>query len=308
MIRWLLVAVGGLIAVIAAVWLIGTGIRQDHRATASRELPIRVDQVWKRITDLDDFARWRPDVDTVELIQRPSNLLPAWRERGSGGVLAIEATVVEPLTRLVFEIIDEGQPFGGSWTYLLEPADSGTRLTITEDGEIYHPIFRFVAKYVLGYDGTINRYLDALEADVVATTGPCAGSPGTPLAKKLGIKPGHIVGTFHAPPHVGDLLGDIPDGARIEADPGEDQVLDVALLFVTDTASLNAEFPTIATRLRPDGGLWVAWPKQGSSLATDLKRDQVRMIGLGHRLVDNKVCAIDEDWSGLRFVYRLKDR
>ncbi len=169
-------------------------------------------------------------------------------------------------------------------------------------------IFRFVAKYVFGYDGTINRYLDALEADVVAATGPCAGSPPTPLAQKLGIKPGHIVGTFHAPAHVPDLLDDLPDGARIEAEPMEGQALDVALLFVTDTASLNAEFSTIKSRLQPDGGLWVAWPKRNSTLATDLDRDRVRNIGLGHRLVDNKVCAIDEDWSGLRFVRRLEDR
>ncbi|MCH7565522.1 MAG: DUF3052 family protein [Gemmatimonadetes bacterium] len=135
-----------------------------------------------------------------------------------------------------------------------------------------------------------------------------AGYSGTPLAKKLGIKPGHIVGTFHAPDHFPGLLADLPESARIEAPPGENQELDVAVLFVTDEGALRAEFSAVAGLLRRNGGLWVAWPKQGSSLATDLKRDQVRNIGLGHRLVDNKVCAIDEDWSGLRFVYRLEDR
>ena len=172
MIRWVFIAVGGLIALITAVWLIGLGLPQDHSVTLSRVLPAPVADVWERITDLDGYARWRPDVDAVELIERPSNVLPAWRERGSGGVLTLEATVAEPLTRLVFEIIDEGQPFGGSWTYLLEPTESGTRLTITEDGEIYSPVFRFVAKFVLGYEGTIKKYLDALEADLEASPAP----------------------------------------------------------------------------------------------------------------------------------------
>ncbi len=134
------------------------------------------------------------------------------------------------------------------------------------------------------------------------------GYSGTPLAKKLGIKPGHFVATFHAPDHFPALLADLPESARVEAHPGGDQDLDVAVLFVTDEGALRTEFPDVAERLRPNGGLWVAWPKQSSSLATDLKGGQVRSIGLEKGLVDNKVCAIDEDWSGLRFVYRLKDR
>ncbi len=135
-----------------------------------------------------------------------------------------------------------------------------------------------------------------------------AGYSRTPLAKKLGIKPGHVVGTFHAPDHFPDLLADLPESARIEAHPGENKELDVAILFVTDEGALRAEFSAVAGLLRRNGGLWVSWPKQSSSLATDLKGGQVRTIGLEKGLVDNKVCAIDEDWSGLRFVYRLEDR
>ncbi|GMR14296.1 MAG: SRPBCC family protein [Gemmatimonadota bacterium] len=172
MIRWSLIALGGLIAAIAAVSFIGLGLPQNHSVTLSRDLPVPVAEVWERLTNLDDFARWRPDVDDVELIERPSNMLPAWRELGGRGVLTLEATVAEPLTRLVFEIIDEGQPFGGSWTYRLEPIESGTRLTITENGEIYNAFFRFIAKYVLGYEGTITKYLDALEADFQASRAP----------------------------------------------------------------------------------------------------------------------------------------
>ena len=135
-----------------------------------------------------------------------------------------------------------------------------------------------------------------------------AGYSGTPLAKKLGIKPGHIVGTFHAPDHFPALLVDLPEDVRVEAHPGGDQKLDVAMLFVTDEGTLRAEFSAVAELLRRNGGLWVSWPKQSSPLATNLKGGQVRTIGLEKGLVDNKVCAIDEDWSGLRFVYRLEDR
>lgn len=140
------------------------------------------------------------------------------------------------------------------------------------------------------------------------TAGYSAGYSGTPLAKKLGIKPGHVVGTFQAPKHFPDLLADLPEDARLQADPEADARLNVAVLFVTDEGELRARFPGIVRMLERDGGLWVSWPKQSSSLATELKGGQVRSIGLEKGLVDNKVCAIDEDWSGLRFVYRLKDR
>lgn len=168
MIRWVLFAVAGLIVIVLVVYGVGLVLPEDHTATLSRELSIPVADVWGRVTDLDDHARWRPDVDSVVWIERPPNVLPAWREYGRTGVLTMEATVAEPLDRLVLEIIDEGLPFGGSWTYEFEPTESGTRLTITEDGEIYHPIFRFVAKFALGYDRTMKAYLDALEADIEA--------------------------------------------------------------------------------------------------------------------------------------------
>ena len=135
-----------------------------------------------------------------------------------------------------------------------------------------------------------------------------AGYSGTPLAKKLGIKAGHHVGTFDAPPHFPALLDPLPDDVDMKREPPPEIELDVAVFFVSDEGELRARFPGISRRLRPNGGLWVSWPKKSSPLATDLRDSHVRSIGLEAGLVDNKVCAIDNDWSGLRFVYRLSDR
>ena len=131
---------------------------------------------------------------------------------------------------------------------------------------------------------------------------------GTPLTKKLGIKAGHRVGIFNAPPHVSELLEALSDGALVERDSDVDIQLDVALVFVTCERELRARFEAIYPRLRKNGGLWVSWPKKTSAFATRLRKNRVRSVGLEAGLVDNKICAIDEDWSGLRFVYRVSDR
>ena len=135
-----------------------------------------------------------------------------------------------------------------------------------------------------------------------------AGYSGTPLAKKLGIKAESRVGTFGAPPHFPSILEGVPDDVTLVADPDPAVELDVAVLFVTSEADLEARFAEIAERMSTSGGLWVAWPKKRSPLATELRENHVRSIGLASGLVDNKICAIDVDWSGLRFVRRLVDR
>ncbi len=134
-----------------------------------------------------------------------------------------------------------------------------------------------------------------------------AGYSGTPLPRKLGIKEGHRVGTINAPLHFRELLVDLPHGVRfVEVDEGEP--LDVIVLFATELEALRQAFPTAAARIQPNGGLWVGWPKKSSPLAGELDGGTVRTTGLEFGLVDNKVCAIDQDWSGLRFVYRIEDR
>ena len=134
-----------------------------------------------------------------------------------------------------------------------------------------------------------------------------AGYSGTPLPKKLGIKPGHRVALLDAPSGLRDAIAPSTEAVEI-VDTVRDEPLDVILLFVTSVRAIAQRFASAATALRPAGGLWVCWPKKASGVITDLTEDVIRGVGLAAGLVDNKVCAVDATWSGLRFVYRLKDR
>jgi len=133
-----------------------------------------------------------------------------------------------------------------------------------------------------------------------------AGYSGTPLVKKLGIKSGFNVAFVNPPPDFVETL-ELPDKTKI-CSPTSRQPLDFALLFVGSKQALAKKFSVVAARLKPDGMLWVSWPKKASPIKSDLTEDVVRELGLSEGLVDVKVCAVDEVWSGLKFVFRLKDR
>ena len=133
-----------------------------------------------------------------------------------------------------------------------------------------------------------------------------SGYSGTPLSKKLGIKEGARVGTFGGPDGLGSLLEPLPAGVEIRAEPTD--VADVLIVFATSSVELEDRFGAALHLLPAAGGLWVGWPKKSSGIETDLGFDAVQTHGLAAGLVDNKVCAIDETWSGLRFVVRTADR
>jgi hypothetical protein len=136
-----------------------------------------------------------------------------------------------------------------------------------------------------------------------------AGYSGTPLARKLGIEPGSSVALVGAPDGFEQLLAPVPDGARLSRRlPRKGSRADVAVVFATAAADLERRFDAVAAALTPAGGLWVAWPKRSSGVPTDLDENTIRDIGLVHGMVDNKVCAVTDVWSGLRFVLRRKDR
>lgn len=134
-----------------------------------------------------------------------------------------------------------------------------------------------------------------------------AGYSGTPLVRKLGIKPDARLGLIGAPEGFDDTLGELPPGVRVRRRLGGGP-FDVIVAFHSRRADLERRLPALAGALDPAGGLWLAWPKRASGVATDLTDDVVRGLGLGAGLVDNKVCAIDHVWSGLRLVYRRRDR
>lgn len=132
-----------------------------------------------------------------------------------------------------------------------------------------------------------------------------AGYSRRPLVQKLGIKPGFKVVFFAMPRGYEKTLGRLPEGASVAR--AGDQV-DFIQLFAKDRASLERDMPPLKAVLKRDGMLWVSWPKAASGVPTDLGDRAVREVGLSNGLVDVKVCAIDETWSGLKFVRRVKDR
>jgi hypothetical protein len=133
-----------------------------------------------------------------------------------------------------------------------------------------------------------------------------AGYSGTPLVRKLGIKAEARVGLIGAPDGFDEVLGELPPGVTVR--PRLQGSLDVIVAFFTRASDLDRRLPALKAALDETGGLWLAWPKRASGVPTDLTEGPVRELGLAAGLVDNKVCAIDATWSGLRFVYRLVDR
>jgi|SRR5579862_4170647 len=132
------------------------------------------------------------------------------------------------------------------------------------------------------------------------------GYSGTPLPKKLGIKPGFHVCLIEAPSDVQAELKAALGGCEEVIDAKAP--LDFAMLFTKSKTGLTKDFQRLSSRLAPAGMLWICWPKKSSGVVTDLDENNVREIGLAAGLVDVKVCAVTEIWSGLKFVRRLKDR
>jgi hypothetical protein len=134
-----------------------------------------------------------------------------------------------------------------------------------------------------------------------------AGYSGTPLAKKLGIQEGHRLVLLDAPAHFASSLEPLPP-VRIDHSLRGKDPIDVAVAFVKKRLDLEKRVAAVHPRLAPAGGLWIAWPKKASKVPTDITEDVIRDVVLPRGLVDNKVCAIDDVWSGLRVVIRKELR
>lgn len=134
-----------------------------------------------------------------------------------------------------------------------------------------------------------------------------AGYSGTPLVKKLGIKPGNTVLPVNEPDHYFDLLGELPENIEI-VDSSYSHPVNFIHLFAKDEAALHYDFPSLKSKLDKNGMIWVSWIKKSSKMDTDISESNVRSLGLELGLVDVKICAVDDDWSGLKFMYRKEDR
>ncbi len=133
-----------------------------------------------------------------------------------------------------------------------------------------------------------------------------AGYSGTPLAKKLGITEGSTVAAIDEPDHFRDLLAPLPDA--VEFRTSARGRADVAVAFFVKRSAFERRVHALGRLIHPAGGLWIAWPKKAAKVPTDMTEDVVREVALPMGLVDNKVCAIDETWSGLRIVWRVENR
>ena len=129
-----------------------------------------------------------------------------------------------------------------------------------------------------------------------------AGYSGTPLPKKLGIKDGHRVAAIDAPPDFAALVDGVELATTLRG------TFDVIVFFTTERATLEKRLDALRRAMRPNTGLWIAWPKKAAKVPTDMTEDVVREVALPTGLVDNKVCAIDDVWSGLRLVIRVELR
>jgi uncharacterized protein YndB with AHSA1/START domain len=161
--RIVILVLGALVALVLLVVAIGYALPVAHVATREARLAAPPERVFGVLRDVEKYPAWRSDVKGVEVLATVPAL--RWRERGDNDI-TLEMETVEAPRRIVTRIADRSLPFGGSWTYELSPQDGGTRLVITENGEVYNPLFRFMSRFVFGHTATLEKFLGDLERHV----------------------------------------------------------------------------------------------------------------------------------------------
>jgi len=156
------------------VVIVGYLLPVKHVAVVSARVPATPEQVWGALTDVATYPKWRGDVTSVEMLPTESGHV-AWRERGKNDAISFAIEQAEPPRRLVTRITDKSLPFGGGWEYEVAPDGAGSRVQITEHGEVYNPVFRFVSRFIMGHSATASAYLKALGARFGAAVEPEIG-------------------------------------------------------------------------------------------------------------------------------------
>jgi uncharacterized protein YndB with AHSA1/START domain len=155
--RYALIGIGVIVVAVLVIVLIGWTLPVKHVASRSVSVSAPPDSVFALISRAEDFPRWRTGVTKVDIITDAGK--PQFREHGSDGELLFEVMESNAPRRLVTRIADPSLPFGGRWIYEITPTATGSELRITEEGEVYNPIFRFVSRFMMGHTRTIDRYL-----------------------------------------------------------------------------------------------------------------------------------------------------
>ena len=156
------------------VVLVGFMLPVKHEATVSAGIPAAPEAVWAVLTDPASYPKWRGDVTSVEMLPADSGR-EAWREQGKNDAISYVVEEAEAPRRLVTRITDKSLPFGGSWEYAITGDGAGSRVRITEHGEVYNPVFRFVSRFIMGHTATASAYLKALGARFGAAVTPEVG-------------------------------------------------------------------------------------------------------------------------------------
>jgi hypothetical protein len=159
--KWFLGIVALFAGLLILVVVIGALLPKEHVASREGRYHQSPDVIWKTITDIAAMPNWRAGLKSVKHLP-DRNGLPVWVETMKSGTIPLETTASEPPVRLVVRIADPKLPFGGTWTYEIRATPEGSALRITENGKVYNPVFRFVSRFVLGYNSTIKGYLSSL--------------------------------------------------------------------------------------------------------------------------------------------------
>ena len=155
--KWLVRFLVGFALLAAAAWIVGMTLPVKHTASRSARFAASPETIRAAIIDVDSYPEWRPSVTRVVRVDSGSTG-PAWREISGSDAVTYQADTTLA-GRIVSRITDEKLPYGGSWDYVIEPDGAGTRLTITENGEVYSPLFRFMSRYVIGHTRTMETWL-----------------------------------------------------------------------------------------------------------------------------------------------------
>ena len=152
--KWIIIVLVVLIVLIAIMYLIGYFMPVKHTARISARFNNRTpSEIWTAITNVKAYSEWRSGLKAVEVIDDKN-----WKETAQGDVIQYQAEVVEPEKRFISRIVNKDLPYGGHWVYEVNAEPAGTLLTITENGEVYNPLFRFMSRYIFGHEATLKKY------------------------------------------------------------------------------------------------------------------------------------------------------
>lgn len=159
--RWLIWSVVAVVAIAGVVVIVGWLLPAKHEASRSAQFKQPPHDLYAAVSDVGGYATWFEGVSRIEMLDSANGRI-RFREHTNSGPIVMEVTEASPPSRFVTAIADPDQPFGGTWTFEITPEQGGSRVTITERGEIYNPIFRFMARFIFGYTSTMEGYLRSL--------------------------------------------------------------------------------------------------------------------------------------------------